>query len=94
MTPAVLYALCELEPTLAKDDDLCLVYITGFVRGLAVGDTESTDYGRHICLPEGVSGQTFETVVRDFMKAHPETMKLTRADAVIGAAIYRAFPCK
>jgi hypothetical protein len=91
MTGASLYALC-INPIGSPDDNLCLAYIVGFAAGLAVGDVESGQ-GRHVCIPDGVTGTQFETLVRNYMSAHPEKMALQHAGALVGIPLYLNFPC-
>ena len=94
MTAASIYALCQPAPPNSPADDLCLSFVVGFVQGLALGDAESASYGRHVCIPDGITGPQFETLVRDYIAAHPESIALKHSGTIIGSAIYPAFPCK
>ncbi len=70
--------------------DFCVGYVSGFVDGHAPAAEESSSAG--FCLPEDATAGKIVTAVVRFLEAHPETLALSRAEA-LAAALSDRYPC-
>jgi hypothetical protein len=63
---------------------VCKTYIAGFAGGLS--------YGHAICIPNRVSPDQLQLVVRDWMRSHPARLN-EAPERMIQAALVDAWPC-
>lgn len=70
--------------------DFCVGYVSGYVDGHARGTAVSGSPA--FCLPEDATTGKIVTAVVRSLEAHPETLALTRAEA-LAAALADRYPC-
>jgi Rap1a immunity proteins len=102
ITAGELYSSCNAKDE--KAQTACRFYILGAVQGITFGDgSVMSDKGAfvardktHFCVPNDMPQSQmldlFQKAVQQLERAYPEDLKLP-ATSVIGAAMYRTFPC-
>lgn len=99
-----LLSACEAHLSILRDQgkhldgmakaETCLSYISGFLDGFWVGETEKgVETFEHVCIPHEVNTGQAIRVVTKWLEDHPE--KLHRpAHACVYVALRDAFPCR
>lgn len=76
-----------------KDDEayfgsgFCYGYVTGIATTLTWASEENK-----ICTPENVTNEQIASIIRKYLKEHPEMLHES-ADLLVIIALRRAFPC-
>jgi len=77
-------------------NDLCSVYLAGFVNGIYFEQANRGGGSQKICLPDDLTGERvkelFEAYMRDYPKLQDQP-KLDQPSIIIGTALLRAYPC-
>jgi len=82
--------LCFTKVEGMPENPLCVGYIGGVVDVMA----NKAEVGGYLaCFPFGTTPHTHVTVVKSFLRAHPEQYHYPAA-LLVAAAISKSFPCK
>jgi hypothetical protein len=77
-------------------NDLCSVYLAGFMNGIYFEQANRGGGSQNICLPDDLTGERvkelFEAYMRDYPKLQDQP-KLDQPSTIIGTALLRAYPC-
>jgi hypothetical protein len=84
----------DLHSVCTDNQDLCDFWITGFMSGMFGSQTtaQKGNVTPVICLPGGTTNYRARLIVENYMRDHPESLRLP-ARAVVFAAFGLAFPC-
>ena len=82
-----LVEFCDKDDASWKDG-FCYGYVSGIAEILTWASAENVK----ICMPDNVTSKQVVSVVRKYMKNHPEVLH-DGADFIIAIALNSAFPC-
>jgi hypothetical protein len=83
-----LWSVCSCKS--AVQSGLCMGFVMGIADAMSTGNAI---LGTMMCLPEHVTGEQAQDVVKQFLEQHPERRHYT-ATTIAADALKEAFPCK